>query len=1379
MSGVTAQEKYLWTRWWVPLGQAVPVTGGFPEDPGGPYAEYLDLPTQRLKDLDEVACLVLLGDAGMGKSTELADDEVRHTASGTPCLLLDLGAEERWADVEDALLSNRALSAWRQQPDGPFVLLIDSVDEVAVSMRVLADKLPQVLEQLPRDNLRLRVASRAYAFPARLREQLEKLFDANAAEFELVPLTRSNVATAAAAHGRDGSAFLNAVNARNIGVLAARPITLRMLLDLDAQAPLPTSRTELYRQGTERLVREVNERVLDTAEVTIPLDDLIRAAQKLAAVTVLAGQQSIAVQKRPSHPDGPPALDELAADTIDAGLMRQVTASSLFAAGPGCTVRWTHRDFAEFLTAQRLAAMDAPDVIALLADPSLPGSVVPQLAGTATWTALLNPDVFDWLLVGEPELLAVSDIGEQSPAIRRRLVQALLDRVETAPRIDIPQLGPRLDYPELAEDIAPYLDAERSVWVRRAAARLLHDTGRSDLDDELVSIVEGAAAGQPDNHGDEVRLASTILAGIGGHLDDDAVARLLAVVQNQGAPLRIRSYSIEVLSEQQPTPDFLDALAAGGLDGSPSWFLDGVGRAMANAVANHHLEVGTMIDWLASNGMPRPAGSTASSLREVASKGQLPNGFYLLVITCAAVAAAQPAQLTDQQLENLAATTADILQCSDYRTYERTTLLRDAPAEGRRRIASIVLAATEERMATYRVVRMGLLNTDDFEWAFDRYAELEPGALADAYEVVIRMLAPAPTAENRDAVLALAGGNERSAAFVRTLFSDEALQLYADEVVRQEQAAQDEAQRNQRENFDLGRLQFALEGGTWPDVVSELSKPIGRRHWAGGASLTAAPGWQQLPATVQGGVMAVAIDFLASLTAQVDPGAVDLVGHAYTMVAESVPAALEAVDPAVFSVWFPVLLGEPGHHLAVLAIAQRLAATHTAQLEAAYIAALESDLTSGFPRNVDLLGHFTSGGIEDLLDRIARAGAGRLLVREALRALAVRDATRATTTMFDLVRERPAAKPPHGGGAEPAHPDEVAWDRAVGAAAALAGSSMLGEHLDQLLEAMAASTDFASEVIDQADPWDERRLPWSILSSTQLGHLYVWAIRNLPPEPDRPPGVYDVIPVYEFPKRIRRMLTSRVSEESVTALYGAADELDDSWLREEAADLTVELRRSAWEPIKPREVLKVLDNPHKRVIVSEAQLARVLLDALDAVADDIRQDTNHRTLYWHRQHGTSPKAYIPLDEPEFMIRLGWHLSRFLKGVSLRHEVELNHRFGTVEGSEADIQAIVQTGSQDISVVIEGKGIWHAEVETAIETQLHDRYLTGSATFTGIYVVGAFRGDLWLTADSRRATAEKRDPDQLRQYLSAEAGRLSQPPKAIHARVINIPIDASQ
>lgn len=91
---MTLSRRYPWTRWWLPAEVELRLASGFLDDPAGPYAIYFDNRPVPLADFDEISCLTLFGDAGMGKSTELEQDGGRHRAAGTPNVLLDLGQDE-------------------------------------------------------------------------------------------------------------------------------------------------------------------------------------------------------------------------------------------------------------------------------------------------------------------------------------------------------------------------------------------------------------------------------------------------------------------------------------------------------------------------------------------------------------------------------------------------------------------------------------------------------------------------------------------------------------------------------------------------------------------------------------------------------------------------------------------------------------------------------------------------------------------------------------------------------------------------------------------------------------------------------------------------------------------------------------------------------------------------------------------------------------------------------------------------------------------------------------------------------------------------------------------------------------------------------------
>jgi hypothetical protein len=306
-------------------------------------------------------------------------------------------------------------------------------------------------------------------------------------------------------------------------------------------------------------------------------------------------------------------------------------------------------------------------------------------------------------------------------------------------------------------------------------------------------------------------------------------------------------------------------------------------------------------------------------------------------------------------------------------------------------------------------------------------------------------------------------------------------------------------------------------------------------------------------------------------------------------------------------------------------------------------------------------------------------------------------------------------------------------------------------------------------VIRAAQPDGHGREPWPDLSSDQLATLYLWAHNTLPREPDHPHGVIvDVNPVFEFGGQIFRRLSDRVDGETVAALRRIADELDDPWPRTTASRIANALRDTQWEPLDPVDVGDIVDDPERRAVTNEAQLAALMLQAIDQLGADVRQNPDVAALFWHQQ---LKDGWIPRWETQFTTLLTDRIQAKLGSVILRQEVQLNLHYADTPGTEPDIEAIVLHAGEEISVFVEVKGIWHDQVQTAIEHQLADRYLTGARSLTGIYLVAAFASQHWAPDDTRRSKARRHDPDALGQFLEDEAERLSTDGKTVHARVI--------
>jgi hypothetical protein len=78
-----------------------------------------------------------------------------------------------------------------------------------------------------------------------------------------------------------------------------------------------------------------------------------------------------------------------------------------------------------------------------------------------------------------------------------------------------------------------------------------------------------------------------------------------------------------------------------------------------------------------------------------------------------------------------------------------------------------------------------------------------------------------------------------------------------------------------------------------------------------------------------------------------------------------------------------------------------------------------------------------------------------------------------------------------------------------------------------------------------------------------------------------------------------------------------------------------------------------------------------------------------------------------------------------------------------QGQQTDIHIdAVVPGDQGqaagaVSAIIEVKGCWHHDLDTAMETQLVGRYLKDNHCPNGLYLVGWFKCDRWSAGDDRK------------------------------------------
>jgi len=503
-------------RYAAPMGSFVSVMGFLPK----PTTAFFWRPRPQrpesarpLEEWREKSVVVLLGEAGIGKSFELRRWFEATTSAGGLADYIDLQTEssdrlaERWCRRD-------VITSWLAGA-GDLDLFLDGVDEFPAGSRMLTASLNSFIDEIDSSRLRLRIASRPGAWSERIDKVIEPVAgDEAIAVLSLLPLEEDDAREAAERMGvSEPAQFLEWVHARQAESLASRPLTLRMLCeDLAAGQQPPTSRAELFERYLHRLFRGHQE---DARDRVLTAPQRLEVASRIAAATLFSHRPLIVDFDRSESAELGVELQDLVGDHEGTGPSRvEVTRSILqetvetgpfvrFA--PGAFV-WSSRSYEEYLGARYLArhapnpaALDA--VLVNTTDPQ--HRTVPALRGAIAWLADLKPEFWPDLAVRDPRALIDADPASRSSDDRRLLIDAWLQGIAAG---DFEEYGFALTdrlgfltHEGISDQISSWLTSARDQpEVIRAALRLAKLTRASGCSSQLIACVEQQSPNDPE-----------------------------------------------------------------------------------------------------------------------------------------------------------------------------------------------------------------------------------------------------------------------------------------------------------------------------------------------------------------------------------------------------------------------------------------------------------------------------------------------------------------------------------------------------------------------------------------------------------------------------------------------------------------------------------------------------------------------------------------------------------------------------------------------------------------------------------------------------------------------------------------------------------------
>jgi hypothetical protein len=456
---VIMTQIFPWKRFWCGRTGSFSLNdNGFLIDPESEYAKYSHIDVKSFGEIQNIPCLILLGEPGSGKTTALEEEYQNLTANidlQTELLfyknLNEYGDETR---LINEIFKSSDFERW-QKSQSNLYLFLDSLDECLLDIPKLSVILRNQFKKFKQhiNRLNLRISCRTGDWPETLIEFFTLLWGKeNVAAYELTPLRKKDVEAAAKISGLDSAAFISTIIKKETQSLAIYPITLKFLIDeFKNKEQLPDKRHELFLKGCERFCTENNpDRNARPGKDSISSGKRLALASRIAAVMIFCNRSSVMLESGSSNIDetilplsklmeGDETTGDYTFSFTENDIKETITQTALFTSRGPRRFGFSHQTFMEFLAARYLTLhqLSLPQINSLIFISSDPDRmIIPQLKETVAWLNIMMPEMIKETIQTDPQSMLSGDISSLESQFRKDLVSSLLSQFEKIQIID-------------------------------------------------------------------------------------------------------------------------------------------------------------------------------------------------------------------------------------------------------------------------------------------------------------------------------------------------------------------------------------------------------------------------------------------------------------------------------------------------------------------------------------------------------------------------------------------------------------------------------------------------------------------------------------------------------------------------------------------------------------------------------------------------------------------------------------------------------------------------------------------------------------------------------------------------------------------------------
>lgn len=1361
---MTTKRHYQWNRFWSPrTGQVNLGDGGFLWDPENEHGSIYNPDVKSFAEIEALPVLGLLGEPGIGKSFTIEklveDARARVASDGGQVLYVDLrsvGSEQR---LEKKVFESEEFKAWNETKT-PLYIFLDSLDECLLSVKTASRLLSDELKKYPQQNILIRIACRTWDWPLGFENDLRDLWgEENIGVFELTPLRRKDVIEAVVTNDLEPEQFIQEVYSREVVSLAIKPLTLKMLMNIyEREGGLPASKAEIYRHGCLLLTDEPN---LDRRDSQFlgklsPQQRLIVGA-RIAALSVYCGKNAIwtgpddssAPKEDLTFADLVGGIETVAGHQfeISESVLRETLSTGLFSSRGVHRMGLGHQSYAEYLAAYYLTyrQVSTAQIVSLVCHPGdAVGRLVPQLYEVSAWLVSMNHEILSCLMEIDPEVLLRGDLSAVGINEKKALVQKLLWLYDEGGAIDsdwdLRDHYCKLNHPDLVDQLKPIItDSSKGVIVRRVAIDIAEACGLHTLQSELSAI---ALSPEENDHireqaaravwiiGDETTkqsLKPLALGNVGNDVDDE-----------------MKGYALKALWPDYITAeelfDYLTPPKNDNLIGSYYYFLiENISPVLDSDNMSSALSwvENVTTEWRRKYVQKELVSKISSKAWELLDAPGVADAFAKLVL----------ALINKHEYELL-----HELKTEDCESKKQT-------------ITNAMLSqvdSSEKNHDGYYFLQTGFFKTGDVPWLIE-LSKREKSSKARKY--LAEMVEHLFVYEQAGMILEACETDHIFAEKFKGI--REAVLLDSPEAKRMRKNAQRGKQdRKKIDPSPMVRIVNILdksESGhpdSWVSLVLNMARDeYGHSPWPD-SDVQKLPGWQNADSNTRKRIVSAAKEYLLSGEPRIDSLFENstyfeaiVSDHAFRLLLTEDAKFVESMGTEAWKKWAKVVLAYSSRHEnnEQDQLLLRLAYEHAPE-----------QITEGVAQIIekDKQGHFIS------LHQVTSIWDERLALTILEKMPDPELTPRAQANLLEILLEQGVVEAQRFAEALIPMPLPVEEDERT--RAVLAAKNLMRHAHDAgwtyVWPAIQAESSFGHSLIAQLSETVISRL-----TDEQSTDLYIWLERNyllsneqINDEPRRPTDFKDTLLRH---LKTRGTLGACQGFERIIVAFP-----DMAWLKWSLHECQALYRRNTWLPPTPREILSLTENRSSVLVRTGEELLEVVIASLRRLEQKLHGVTPMARFLWNVDR--------PKEENDFSDYVENHLKEDLKrrGIVANREVEFRRLSQSGVGEKTDIvvDAICKnnSGFESATVVIECKGCWNKDLNTAMATQLQNRYLIDDMHRHGLYLVSWCSCDQWDGSDYRKKQVPKMTIAEAQAFYDKQAESLSKGGHHIRALMLN-------